>query len=357
MDPIFIGVGLAAGLAFLVSRVAQGSSSESFGHHLVGTPGFRSVGSHRGRVLEQGGVPNWPDRGSNDCWDVYEYSGSAGSFLVAMFADSHGSYPIPGRTNMEYVYPDGVEARVVRATGPSGQKWGDLDLHGPHLYDLFVYHPARHPGVFPAPDGFGAVSGWMGGRGPGAGTGLSAGGGGRHLSNSYDWSGPTSSGGFKRWRNPDEDLVVPGEGGSEDDGWSFGEDGRIEDDETGQVWSERFGWVSPAERDAYGINILGINLPISRSDRLERLEEKISNADLKLADLEEDAKEEGADIEKIAKQIAALQTQRERWEEKKNKIEVRMGEESFGLEPGEDLDLDDEMEDLDDLVEDDLLGV
>lgn len=340
MDPILLGVvGGLAGLGLLASLSSRSSSvGESYGHHLPpDTVGFRHVKM-------------------DGPWDVYEYTGRTGSFLVAMFPDAGGRYPYPSRTNMEYVYPDGVEARVVRAVGPFGKKWSDLDIPGPHSYDLFVYHPANHPGDFPVETSFGAVSGWMGGRGPGAGTGLSAGGGGRHVANSYDWSGVVSSGGFRRWRNPDEDLVVPGEAPSRDEeGWDFGDDGRIEDDDTGQVWSPRFGWVSPAEGESYGINILGIEIPTSKAERVEKLERKIASAEQKLVALEEDAKQDGADIEKLAKQIASIQTQKERWEDKKNSIEIRMGEESFGIEQVDELE-DDDLAELDDVVDDELLA-
>jgi hypothetical protein len=208
----------------------------------------------------------------------------------------------------------------------------------------------------------------MGGRGPGAGTGLSSGGGGRQVSTPYDWSGPVSAGGFQRWSNPDESIHVPGEGAShdpseDDETWSYGDDGKIYDNETGQVWSSRFGWVSPAEPDHYGINILGLNIAISKEDRVEKLSSKIEKASEKISELEEEAKQDGADLEKLAKKIASLQGQVERWEEKKDKIEVRMGEddsyglddddEDFGLEEEEEEDEDD-LDDLDDLDDEDV---
>ncbi len=372
MDPVFFGA-LAFGGLFLLSRRSsagdedQDDGGESYGHHLVGMPGFRALGTE--------GV--WPDRGNNRAWDAYEFTGKNGSFTVAMFADITGAFPVPGKTNVSFFYPDGTEARVVRAIGPNGSKWAEIDISGPHAYDLFVYHPANHPGRFPTEpvrEGrFGAVSGWMGGRGPGAGTGLSPGDGGRQVANPYDWSNVTSSGGFHRFHNPDEDLVVPGEGASEDDDVSFGDDGRVEHEETGHVWSDSYGWVSPAEQASFGINILGLNIATSKEERLDRLQSKIDKAQEKLDALEEEAKGEGADIEKLSKQIASIQTQKERWEDKKNNLEVRMGEdpgvhdddgdlddledeldEDFGgLDEDDDLDEDDE--DFDDLDEDDRL--
>jgi hypothetical protein len=200
----------------------------------------------------------------------------------------------------------------------------------------------------------------MGGRGPGAGTGLSSGGGGRQVSTPYDWSGPINSGGFQRWSSPDESIRVPGEGASQesldedDETWSYGEDGKIYDNETGQVWSSKFGWVSPAEPDHYGINILGLDIAMSKEDRVERLSSKIEKAGEKISELEEEAKQDGADLEKLAKKIASLQGQVERWEEKKDKIEVRMGEDdSYGLDDDDEDGLEEEDDDDDDLDDDD----
>lgn len=295
MLPVIFG---AMGL-YALSKASSRKSPESFGHHLPPSSGFRSIGLRA------------------DGWDLYEFNGKNGSLLVAMYPDPAGAYPYPGRTSIDYAYPSGDAASVVRARGPRGQKWDSLDISSPQMADLLVFHPHRRPpelsesskeGQLSQLMSFGAVSPKLGGRGPTAGQGVSSSAGGRQVGTPYDWSGPTSSGGFRRWRHPDEDLQVPGESMS-DRGPVFGD---LED--------ERFGF-----------NLLGMSIPTSKEERVDSLEGKIERAKEKLDDLEKAAKQPGADLERISKQIASIQTQMEKWEDRKNKIEMRMGEDdAFG---------------------------
>lgn len=303
---------------------------DSFGHHLPPSSGFDSISSSDPLLLSL----------SKQGWDFYRWSGPNGSFTVGLFRGPDGSFPSPKGTNVNFVYSDGVVGQSLRANSSTGRKvWSELDLPESrfgYVADLFVYHPLSHPGVFPERSGatsFGSVGLSMGGRGPGAGTGLSSGGGGRQVRHPYDWSGPVSSGGFRRWSSSDESLSVPGEASEDDESWTFGEDGEIYDDESGHVWSEEYGWISPVEAERFGINILGLSIPLSKAERVESLERKIEKARQKVSSLEEEAMSDGADLESISKKIASLQTQIERWEGKKDKVEIKMsGDDSFGLD-------------------------
>lgn len=318
---------------YSVSRVGGSKDSrkeDSFGHHLPVSSGFECISSSDPVLLDL----------SRKGWDFYRWSGPKGSFVVGLFRGPDGSFPVPRGTNVNFVYPDGSVGVSLRVNSRAGrQLWSDLDLpvsRSGYVADLFVYHPLSHPGVFPEASGatsFGSVSLSMGGRGPGAGTGLSSGGGGRQHRHPYDWSGPVSSGGFHRWSSQDEHLEVPGESLDDDESWSFGEDGQIYDDDSGHVWSEEYGWISPVEAERFGINILGLSIPLSKADRVSSLEGKIDKAKQKVSSLEEEAMSDGADLESISKKIASLQTQIERWENKKDKVEIRMsGDDSFGLD-------------------------
>jgi hypothetical protein len=316
MLPVVFGAVAAVGLATLLRSGRSGQ--ESFGHHLGGEQGFTSLGM-------------------DGHWDVYRYEGPSGGFTVAMYPSPTGDYPRPSGTNVEFVYADGTPGRTVRACGQEGQKWSCIDLSGRRIYDLFVYHPAFHPRDFPGLTSmeFGAVSYWMGGRGPGAGTGISSMLGGRQVAVPYAFSSATESG-YENFRAP------PAEDPQAE--WSEAM-GTWVDQETGQVWDETMGWIPGDE--GYGINILGLNIPLAKEERLERFEEKIDAGKEKLQELEKAAHAEGADLDKIARQIASIQTQIEHWEDKRDKIEMRMGG-TFGADD----DLDDDLDDDDDLVDD-----
>lgn len=348
MLPVFLGTAAVfAGLAALSGASRRLPSGESFGSHLSGTRGYTYLG-------------NYGD------WDVYQFDGPKGSFRVAMFPSLEGDYPFPRDTNVDYSYADGSAGQVVRAIGPGGGVWGEIDIPGPRLCDLFVYHSSRHPGDFPSsspesrgllfkrcawcnsppapqgtppgsitdgicptcveihfPDSYGAVSWWLGGRGPSAGGGISSALGGRQSYVPYAWSGVTSSG-YPRFRSTSP-PPTEGEGSEEDE---FG-------------------------------SLLG--LPLTKDERLDSLESKIQGAKDKIEELEKEAHEDGADLDKISRQIAAAQSRLEKWEDRRDNLEMKMGsldldeDPSFGLEHDEELEeeIDEELfGDLEDLDED-----
>lgn len=298
MDPLFAAsVFGAVGLTVMSYGGFSAEELESFGHHLNDAPGFRSLGIHSG-------------------WDYYAYSGPTGSFVVAMYAAPNGSYPHPVRTNVEYFYPDGVEATSVRAEGPSGSVWRSLDIPGRRSADLFVYHPSNHPPDFPSSGPqFGAVSAVLGGRGPGAGTGLSPMGGGRQIRVPYAWSGSTSSGGFSRWRSSAElepDLGVDPEAQSQVDS----------DEPLAEEFDESdFGSPDVDSDEDFGF------FAITRSARIRRAQEKIDIANQKIKDLEDQAvalsPDQEADLERISKQISNLQGAVEKLESKISRLEMK----------------------------------
>lgn len=93
-----------------------------------------------------------------------------------------------------------------------------------------------------------------------------------------------------------------------------------------------FGVVDLEDSDeAFGINILGLNIALTPEERLESIERKIENAKTKKEKYEKESTEEDADIEYLAKKIARLEQMIDRWEEKKEKIEVRMGASYGGI--------------------------
>lgn len=134
---------------------------------------------------------------------------------------------------------------------------------------------------------FGAVTLWMGGRGPGAGKGIASWLGGRSYDGPYQYSSPSS--------------VVTG--------WS-----------TGEVYGA----------DAELVETMGsidqfFRSHFSAEGRLERLSGKIEAARDKISEYTEEAKqtEDRKDLEKLATKIARLEEKIERWEEKMDRIEVR----------------------------------
>ena len=144
---------------------------------------------------------------------------------------------------------------------------------------------------------YGAVSIWMGGRGTGAGKGVSPWLGGRSSESPYSYKSPSS--------------VVTG--------WStnavYGSS-----DADSQVL-ETMGFIDGFFRKTF-----------TRGGRLEKLSNKISEAESKIADAE--AMAEGVDdpakLEKIAYKIARVEQHLDKWRERRDRIDSRGSSPSYG---------------------------
>lgn len=126
---------------------------------------------------------------------------------------------------------------------------------------------------------YGTVTLWMGGRGTRAGAGVASHLGGRSTQ-PYQWDVPSS--------------VVSN--------WNTG--------------------------DVFGFVIPFFNIPVGPQSRLESLNSRIEKARAKISDLEKQAasaKNDPSAMDRIVSRIASLETQIEKWQDTRDKVEMRMG--------------------------------